>query len=83
VALVAGIVSVPSAPCCSVVGIVAGVLGVVFGIIGRHRVTRSGGALTGGGMALAGIVVGAIGVVLCIASLAAVAWLQAHNMGTF
>jgi hypothetical protein len=83
VALVAAIVSVLAAPCCSVPGIVAGGLGLLFGCIARYRITRSGGALKGGGMALAGIITGAVGVVLCILSIVLIAALQANNMGTF
>jgi hypothetical protein len=83
VALVTAIVSVLAAPCCSVPGIVAGGLGLLFGFIARYRITRSGGALKGGGMALAGIITGAVGVVLCILSIVLIAALQANNMGTF
>jgi hypothetical protein len=83
VALVAAIVSVLAAPCCSVPGIVAGGLGLLFGFIARYRITRAGGALKGGGMALAGIITGAVGVVLCILSIVLIAALQANNMGTF
>jgi hypothetical protein len=83
VSMVAGIVSIPFAPCCSMLSIIAGVLGLVFGFIARHRIAGSGGASTGGGMALAGIIVGAVGVLLGILSIVAMAWLQAHGMGTF
>ncbi len=46
-------------------GIILGILGLVFGIIGRGRATALGGS--GAGMAMAGIITGAIAIVLSIA----------------
>jgi hypothetical protein len=54
VALVLGLVAVPGFPL-----IVLGVLAVVFGIIARRR-TASDPNLTGGGMAIAGVILGAL-----------------------
>ncbi|MFD3932180.1 DUF4190 domain-containing protein [Streptomyces sp. NPDC058614] len=45
--------------------IVMGILGVVFGVIGRRKAGR--GQATNGGQALAGIICGAVGIVLAIA----------------
>lgn len=47
---------------CSLAGFVTGltaVLGIVFGVVARHRVAGSGGAKRGRGLALSGILVGA------------------------
>ena len=64
--LVCGIISIPLVIAC-VLGLVGGVLGLVFGFIARSRIRRSHGALTGAGMALAGIICGAVGVALSVA----------------
>ena len=60
-ALVCGIVAIPMY--CGI-GLVLGVLGLVFGIISMRRIDRAGGALTGRGMALAGAITGAIGLAI-------------------
>lgn len=57
--LVCGIIAVPFF--CGV-GLVLGVLGLVFGIIAMKRIDRSAGALTGRGMALAGAICGGVGI---------------------
>jgi hypothetical protein len=46
-------------------GVVLGVLGMVFGFLGRGRAKK--GESTNGGMALAGIICGAVGLVISIA----------------
>ncbi len=43
---------------------IASIPGLILGIVGLQRVKRSSGALTGGGMAIAGIVISAIALVL-------------------
>ncbi|WP_338057722.1 DUF4190 domain-containing protein [Streptomyces sudanensis] len=53
-------------------GIVLGVLALIFGIIGRKRVQR--GEANNGGMATAGIVTGTIGIVLGAVALGAIIW---------
>ncbi|URM89438.1 DUF4190 domain-containing protein [Streptomyces sp. MRC013] len=53
-------------------GIVLGILALVFGIIGRKRVQR--GEADNGGMATAGIVTGAVGIVLGVLILGAIVW---------
>jgi hypothetical protein len=45
-------------------GIVLGILGLIFGIIGRRKASR--GEADNGGMALAGAICGGIGLVLAI-----------------
>lgn len=44
---------------------VPGLLGVIFGFIGRSQVKRSNGAQKGGGLALAGLIVGLVLLALC------------------
>jgi hypothetical protein len=39
------------------------VLAVIFGILARREIKRSGGQQTGGGMALAGTILGVVGIV--------------------
>ncbi|MFJ8694083.1 DUF4190 domain-containing protein [Streptomyces roseolilacinus] len=53
-------------------GIVLGILALIFGIIGRKRVQR--GEANNGGMATAGIVTGAVGIVLGALVLGAMIW---------
>lgn len=49
-------------------GIVLGILAVIFGVLGRRRVGR--GEATNGGVSVAGIVLGGIGLVIAIVLLA-------------
>jgi len=63
--LVTGIVSLP-AVCCWPVGAVLGILGIVFGILARKDIAASSGQQKGDGMALAGIITGAVGLVLIV-----------------
>lgn len=64
VALVLGIVSLAACGC-----LVFGVLAVVFGIMGRKRIREANGTLTGDGLALAGLITGAISLVVGVAYL--------------
>ncbi|MEV7416716.1 DUF4190 domain-containing protein [Streptomyces sp. NPDC089919] len=66
-ALVLGILSVLIF-CSSVFAVVMGITAIVFGFLGRGRAKR--GEATNGGQALAGIILGAVGVVLGIAMFA-------------
>ncbi|MEU9469835.1 DUF4190 domain-containing protein [Streptomyces avermitilis] len=63
-ALVLGIISAVVF-CLWPIAIVIGVLSVVFGVIGRRRARR--GEATNSGQALAGIICGAVGIVLAVA----------------
>lgn len=63
IALVLGLVGLPMLCLCGF-GTLLGVGAIVTGIIGRNRVLASPGTLTGDGMALAGIILGAITTVL-------------------
>lgn len=60
----------PGLPAAIQLSVIFGILGVVFGAIGRHRANR--GKATNGGMALAGIITGAVGL---LALLAFLVWL--------
>uniref|UniRef100_UPI0006256358 DUF4190 domain-containing protein n=1 Tax=Streptomyces odonnellii TaxID=1417980 RepID=UPI0006256358 len=75
-AMVLGIISVVVF-CIWGIGIILGVLALVFGIIGRRKVRR--GQATNGGMALAGIVLGAIGAVISAAFLGFLIWAIANG----
>jgi DNA-directed RNA polymerase subunit RPC12/RpoP len=59
--LVLGIIGLPAA--CAVA---PPILGIVFGIIGYNQVTKSGAEAGGKGMAIAGIILGAIGCVVAV-----------------
>ncbi len=60
-ALVCGIVAIPMY--CGI-GLILGILGLVFGIISMRKIDRSGGTLTGRGMALAGAICGGVGLAI-------------------
>jgi hypothetical protein len=62
-ALVLGIVSVCIA---AYLGVICGVIGLVLGILGMKEVDRNPQAVKGKGMAIAGVVLGSIGIVLQI-----------------
>jgi hypothetical protein len=55
---------------CSLTGIftcgITSILAVVFGFLARGRIKKSNGALTGDGMAIAGLVIGFLGVALIV-----------------
>ena len=71
-AMVLGILSVCLFCLYGVVGIVLGTLALIFGILGRKRAQR--GEATNGGMALAGIILGACGIVIGAVFIALIAW---------
>ncbi|MCX4819711.1 DUF4190 domain-containing protein [Streptomyces sp. NBC_01142] len=71
-AMVLGILSVCLFCLYGVVAIVLGVLALIFGIIGRKRAQR--GEATNGGMALAGIILGTIGIVIGAIVIVLIAW---------
>ena len=66
-ALVVGLIAPFGAMFDGVPGVIMGTIAVVLGLISRRRIKRSGGTLTGGGLALAGLIVGACGIVLGLA----------------
>lgn len=72
-ALVCGIVGLIGA-CFWGLGAVIGIAGVVCGLMARSRIRAAGGARSGEGMALAGIITGAIATVLGAALFALMVW---------
>ncbi|AVZ75596.1 hypothetical protein SLUN_28720 [Streptomyces lunaelactis] len=58
-------------------GIILGILALIFGFIGRGRAQR--GEATNGGMALAGIILGAIGTVISSAFIGFIIWAIAND----
>ena len=66
-ALVLGILAIPGA-FTVVGGVLLGILAIIFGAIGRSRAKR--GLATNGGIALAGLITGAVGLVLAVAFVA-------------
>jgi hypothetical protein len=82
--MVISIVGMVSLPCYGVGGIVLGALGAIFGHISRKQIKDRGEA--GGGMALAGIIVGwiavAIGLIILAVIVGFVIW-AAHASSTY
>ncbi|MEU4266923.1 DUF4190 domain-containing protein [Streptomyces sp. NPDC026092] len=75
-AMVLGIIAVVGF-CMYGLGIVLGILALVFGVIGRKKVTR--GEANNGGMATAGIVLGAIGILVSSVFLGFIIWAIAQG----
>ncbi|MGW7054569.1 DUF4190 domain-containing protein [Streptomyces sp. NPDC054887] len=77
-AMVLGIIAVTFF-CAYGLGIILGILALIFGILGRKRVQR--GEATNAGMALAGIILGVVGFVLSAAFIGFIVWaiVQAEN----
>ena len=69
--LVCGIASIPLLIACGI-GLILGILGLVFGIVGMKRIDRSNGALVGRSMGMAGAICGGISVGLFTLYLAGV-----------
>jgi uncharacterized protein DUF4190 len=53
---------------------VPGLLGVIFGVIGRRQIARSNGTQKGKGLALAGLVIGIVLLAICAALWAYIAF---------
>ncbi|MFF3321079.1 DUF4190 domain-containing protein [Streptomyces sp. NPDC002889] len=71
-AMVLGILAVCLFCVYGVLSVILGVLALIFGILGRKRVGR--GEATNGGMALAGIILGSIGIVIGAVVIGLLAW---------
>jgi hypothetical protein len=66
--LVVGILSIPGLFLCSGVGVLFGIAALITGGIARRQIKNSGGTQGGGGMALAGMIMGGvIGVIVGLA----------------
>jgi energy-converting hydrogenase Eha subunit C len=66
--MITGILSIPGC-CCWPVGAALAVTACILGIIGLMKIKASNGAQRGGGMAIAGIVCGGIGLILMLLAL--------------
>ncbi|WP_405805765.1 DUF4190 domain-containing protein [Streptomyces sp. NBC_00210] len=71
-AMVLGILSVCLFCLYGIVAVVLGVLALIFGILGRKRAQR--GEATNGGMALAGIILGSVGIAIGAIVIGLLAW---------
>ena len=80
-AMVLGILSLCLFCLYGVAGIVLGTLAVIFGVLGRKRVTR--GEANNGGQALAGIITGAIGILIGAVFIAFFVWVFAAHSEEF
>lgn len=63
ISLVCGIVGILGACCCGFLG-VFGTAAVICGFLAKKEIDESGGAKKGGGLAMAGMITGAVGIVL-------------------
>ncbi len=63
--MILGISSIVLA-CCYGIGIIPGILGVIFGFMARKKIDNSQGREQGSGFALAGIITGFIGILFAI-----------------
>ena len=52
---------------------IGSILAVIFGFVARRQIRQSGGRQTGGGMALAGIILGLVGVISLVLWIALIA----------
>ncbi|NJC70218.1 DUF4190 domain-containing protein [Planosporangium thailandense] len=76
-AMIFGIVALPGALCCSIVGLGLGIAAVVLGRLGMKK--AEAGQASNRGQALAGVICGAIGAVLAIVSIILVFVLRLNN----
>lgn len=74
--MVLGIIAVVGF-CMWGLGIILGILALIFGIIGRGRAKR--GEATNGGMALAGIILGSISILISAVFLGFLIWAIANE----
>ncbi|QGU95017.1 DUF4190 domain-containing protein [Clostridium bovifaecis] len=58
-------------PGLNFLGILCGILAIIFGIIGKNKIANSNGELSGTGMAKAGLILGVIIVALFVLTLIA------------
>jgi hypothetical protein len=78
-ALIAGILSIVCFwPLC--LGILLGPAAAIMGFISRQRVAASGGSVGGGGLALAGLILGIVGFIASAAW--AIGWIFLVSHGT-
>ena len=71
VSLVLGIVSYPMG-CCYGVGLIPAIAAIVTGVIARQQIRSSRGLQSGEGLAIAGIVLGAILIVFLVCAICAI-----------
>ena len=64
VSLILGIASVPAISCFGCGGIILGIAALIVGLRARREIADSGGAETGDGLALAGVIIGVIAAIL-------------------
>lgn len=64
-AMSCGIASIPLVIFC-LLGLIVGIVGFVLGLVSLSRISKSQGALEGRGMALTGVICGAVGLGLSL-----------------
>lgn len=82
ISLIAGIASIVLACCCTFLSLV-GVAGIICGVLARKEIAESHGSKTGAGMALAGIITGAVGIALGIVSVLLIFVFGAFDYGYY
>jgi hypothetical protein len=63
--LVTGILALPGI-CCWPLGLVLGIVGIVLGVLSRKEIEGSQGQVKGAGLALAGLICGAVAIVIIV-----------------
>jgi hypothetical protein len=66
IALVLGILGFVFAICCSLLGLIIGVVAIILGRVARKEIASTGGAQGGDGMAKAGFILGIVDVVISV-----------------
>lgn len=80
IGMITGIASIVFALCCSPLGILGGIAGVVLGFLGQKKVQT--GEATNGGQVKAALICGGVGIVLSIISIFAGAMINLNNLGS-
>ena len=64
VSLVLAIVALPAVACAGCGAVALGIAAIVIGLMARRRIAASGGMETGSGLAIAGVIIGALAALL-------------------
>ncbi len=68
VSMIVGIVSLVFSLCCTPIGFIGGIVAIVFGVLGRKDIA-AGSTQQGSGQALAGIITGAVAILISVVSI--------------
>ncbi|MGW5671267.1 DUF4190 domain-containing protein [Micromonospora sp. NPDC003776] len=80
IGMIAGIASIVFALCCTPLGFIGGIAGLVLGFLGQKKVQA--GEATNGGQVKAALICGGVGIILSIISAIAGAAINLSNLGS-